>query len=93
MGETVGVDLGGSHVLATIVDDDGRIVDRAEHEITDHTVDVAVGIIAQAIDEVLHSARGDVTAIGLGRRSSRWAAASPARATSCSRPFDPKWTS
>jgi len=64
--ETVGVDLGGSHVLATIVDDDGRILNRAEHEITDHTVDVALGIIAQAIADVLDSATGDVAAIGLG---------------------------
>jgi glucokinase len=64
--QTVGVDLGGSHVLATIVDDDGRIVSRAEHEITDHTVDVAIGIIGQAIDDVLRSATTDVGAIGLG---------------------------
>lgn len=64
--ETIGVDLGGSHVLATIVDDDGRIINRAEHEIIDHTVDVAVEIIAQAIDDVLRLATGDVAAIGLG---------------------------
>jgi glucokinase len=64
--ETVGVDLGGSHVLATIVDDDGRITKRAEHEITDHTVDIAVDIIGQAIDDVLRLATIGVTAIGLG---------------------------
>jgi glucokinase len=63
---SIGVDLGGSHVLATIVDDEGRIVNRSEHEITDHTVDVTIGIIASAIDEVFDTARGAVAAIGLG---------------------------
>jgi glucokinase len=63
---TVGVDLGGSHVLATIVNDDGQIVERAEHEITDHTVDVAIGIIGQAIEDVLRAGTTDVGAIGLG---------------------------
>jgi glucokinase len=61
-------------VLATIVDDDGRNVERAERQITDHTVEVAIGIIAQAIDEVLAcvaqtsngSPSGDVGAIGIG---------------------------
>jgi glucokinase len=64
--ETVGVDLGGSHVLAAIVDDGGRIAHRAEHEITDHTVEVAFDIIGQAIDDVLPSASAGVAAIGLG---------------------------
>jgi glucokinase len=64
--QTVGVDLGGSHVLATVVDDDGQIINRSEHEITDHTVDIALGIIGNAIDDVLRLATTDVTAIGLG---------------------------
>lgn len=63
---SIGVDLGGSHVLATIVDDDGKIVDRSEKEITDHTIDVTIGIIASSIDDVFHRARGGVAAIGLG---------------------------
>lgn len=63
---SIGVDLGGSHVLATIVDDDGHIVIRSEHEITDHTVDVTIEIIASAIDDVFDSARGAIAAIGLG---------------------------
>ncbi len=64
--KTIGVDLGGSHVLASLVDADGRILERAEHDITDHTVDIAVDIIGQAIDDVLQKASGDVGAIGLG---------------------------
>jgi glucokinase len=63
---TIGVDLGGSHVLAALVDDDGTIIARAEHEITNHATDVAIGTIGQAIDEVLALATTEVGAIGLG---------------------------
>jgi len=64
--KTIGVDLGGSHVLATIVDDDGRIVDRAEHEIADRTFAVAIETIGTAIEDVRRRAKDAVTAIGLG---------------------------
>ena len=62
---TIGVDLGGSHVLATVVDDNGIIIDRSEHQITDHTVAVAVGTIGAAIDDVVRRSAG-IDAIGLG---------------------------
>ena len=64
--KTIGVDLGGSHVLATIVADDGKIVERAEHDITDLTFDVAIKTIGQAIGDVLALTKEKVAAIGLG---------------------------
>ncbi len=64
--KTIGVDLGGSHVLATMVDDGGKIVDRAEHDIVDLTFDVAIKTIGAAIDDVLKGAKENVAGIGLG---------------------------
>ena len=64
--KTIGVDLGGSHVLATIVDDDGKIVGRAEHDIDDLTFDVAIKTIGQAVEDVLQSTKDKLQAIGLG---------------------------
>ena len=64
--KTIGVDLGGSHVLATIVDDGGKIVERAEHDITDLTFDVAIKTIGQAVEDVISSTKEKLQAIGLG---------------------------
>jgi len=63
--KTIGVDLGGSHVLAAGVDESGTILERAERDLTDHDPDVVVKEIVQAIDEVLEASKS-VTAIGLG---------------------------
>jgi glucokinase len=51
--KSIGVDLGGSHVLATVVGDDGAIVQRVEHEISDRSPDVVVETIARAISDVV----------------------------------------
>ncbi|MDQ2908544.1 MAG: ROK family protein [Candidatus Eremiobacteraeota bacterium] len=65
--KTIGVDLGGSHVLATLVEEDGGIVDRSERDIVDHTFEAAVDTIAATIDDVLSRVKGKrVTGIGLG---------------------------
>jgi glucokinase len=64
---TIGVDLGGSHVLATTVDEGGKILDRREIDVVDHNVDAIVKIIFEAVDEVVAAAKGDdVKALGLG---------------------------
>lgn len=66
-GKTIGVDLGGSHVLAAVVDDQGAIGARAEHDITDHTFEAVIKIVLQAIDEVLAATKDkSIAAIGLG---------------------------
>ena len=62
---TIGVDLGGSHVMAAVVDESGKIVERAEQDIFDHDPDVVVKLISTAIDEVMEKQK-HVTAIGLG---------------------------
>jgi glucokinase len=51
--KAIGVDLGGSHVLATIVDDRGAIAARVEVEILDRTPEAVVETIATAITDVI----------------------------------------
>ena|SRR5271155_3730501 len=64
---TIGIDLGGSHVLATIVDGAGQITDRSEYDIADHDVDVVVKTIGQAVDDVLQRSKKEPPlAIGIG---------------------------
>lgn len=64
---TIGVDLGGSHVLATTVDEGGKILDRREIDVVDHDPDAVVKIIFEAVDDVVAAAKGDeIKALGLG---------------------------
>jgi glucokinase len=66
MSKTIGVDLGGSHVMAAIVED-GVIKDRAEQDIVDHAFDVVVRSVVDVIRSVTGSGKKDGgTAIGLG---------------------------
>ena len=63
----IGIDLGGSHVLAALVNEDGKIISRHERDITDHESDV----VFAAIDKVVREALGDtkessVAGIGIG---------------------------
>jgi glucokinase len=62
---TIGVDLGGSHVMAAAVDEAGKICDRAERDISDHDPDLVVKLIGEALGDVLEE-HPDATAIGIG---------------------------
>lgn len=64
--KTIGIDLGGSHVLAAVVGDDGAIVARAEHDIVDHDFESVVKIIGAAVDEANASSKERVETIGIG---------------------------
>ncbi|GAC1302848.1 MAG: ROK family glucokinase [Vulcanimicrobiaceae bacterium] len=64
--KTIGVDLGGSHVLATIVEE-GEIVARAEREIDDRTFESAFAVVTAAIDDVLATTKPKhLGALGIG---------------------------
>jgi len=66
MGKAIGVDLGGSHVLAAVVED-GAIAARAEREIEDLGFDAVFKCVAAAVDEALESTKTkSIAAIGLG---------------------------
>lgn len=62
----IGIDLGGSHVLATVVDGDGNIVVREGRDIVDHDFDVVVKLIGEAVDGVLAQTKEKIAAIGVG---------------------------
>ncbi len=62
----IGIDLGGSHVLAAIVDPDGKIVARAERDIVDTAIDGVVTLIASAVAEAADATKDKIEAIGLG---------------------------
>jgi glucokinase len=62
---TIGIDLGGSHVLAALVDESGAIRERGEQDIVDHDPDVVTGLIEKAVDEV-RSKHVEIASIGLG---------------------------
>jgi glucokinase len=67
MSLAVGVDLGGSHVLATLVDESGTIVARQGQDIEDHAPDVVIDTIEHAVDAVLAGSKDkNVSGIGLG---------------------------
>jgi glucokinase len=61
----VGIDLGGSHVLATLVDEAGTIVARQGQDIEDHSPEVVIKTIGDAVDAVLAGSK-DKTVSGIG---------------------------
>jgi glucokinase len=67
MGQAIGVDLGGSHVMATVVDDQG--VTRAKHErdILDHAPDAVFACVDKVVTEALADVKEkNVVGIGIG---------------------------
>jgi glucokinase len=63
----IGVDLGGSHVMAALVDDGGTIVARQGYDIDDHAPDVVVKLMDDAIRAVLATTKEkSVAGIGVG---------------------------
>jgi glucokinase len=59
----IGVDLGGTKVLAGIVDRDGRIESRSEHPTPTSSEEAVIDAISSAVEEILDDG---VAAIGLG---------------------------
>ena len=62
----IGVDLGGSHVLAAVVDEAGKIHDRHELDIDDHAPAAVVAALASVVKLALDGAKHDVVGIGIG---------------------------
>ncbi len=62
---TIGVDLGGSHVLATIVADDGTIAKRAEYDIADRGFDVVIETLTRTVREIWND-KDKPAALGVG---------------------------
>jgi glucokinase len=66
----IGVDLGGSHVMAAVVDDIGTIHARYERDIDDHEPDAVVDALADVVKAALDAAKSDtkldIVGIGVG---------------------------
>jgi len=62
----IGVDLGGSHVMAAVVDEAGEIYAKFERDISDHAPAAVVDALSDVVKSAIGSTKHDVTAIGIG---------------------------
>jgi len=65
MAYAIGVDLGGSHVMATLVDGNGELSTKHEIDLDDHTPSVVFGHVTTVIRAALADAK-DVPIAGIG---------------------------
>ncbi|MGD0052863.1 MAG: ROK family protein [Vulcanimicrobiaceae bacterium] len=62
----IGVDLGGSHVMAAVVDETGRIQVQFEHDVADRTPDAVVATLAGVVRSALDASKLEIAGIGIG---------------------------
>ncbi|GAC1393006.1 MAG: ROK family protein [Vulcanimicrobiaceae bacterium] len=65
MRKAIGVDLGGTHVMAAVIQEDGSILSRHEQDLTDHAVDAVMKAIEDTIDAALADVK-DKSVVGIG---------------------------
>ena len=67
MQKAIGVDLGGSHTTAAVVQEDGTILVQHERDIDDRSFDAVINAVCAVIDGALREVKAkDVTGIGIG---------------------------
>jgi glucokinase len=65
--KAIGIDLGGSHVMAAVVDEAGTIVHRHETDIVDHAFEAVVDVIVAAVHAAVEGAGVEgMPPIGIG---------------------------
>jgi glucokinase len=65
--KAIGVDLGGSHVTAGVIQEDGKILSQHEQDITDRTFDAVVASLETVVGDALKEAKDkDFVGIGIG---------------------------
>lgn len=64
--KAIGVDLGGSHVLAAVIEDDGSIRSKHEIDVDDRSFDNVMKLLETAIGGALADAGSNVVGIGIG---------------------------
>jgi glucokinase len=63
----IGVDLGGSHTMAAVVDSKGKILEKFKRDLSSLDVTYVVGEVAHVIGKALKAVKGrDLVGIGLG---------------------------
>ena len=67
MRKAIGVDLGGSHTTAGVIQEDGKILSQHELDITDRSFDAVVGAVEQVVSAALKETKDkDLVGIGIG---------------------------
>lgn len=67
MRKAIGVDLGGSHVTAGVIQEDGKIVSQHEMDITDRSFNAVIASIEEVVGAALKQVKnGDLVGIGIG---------------------------
>ena len=66
MRTAIGVDLGGSHVTAGVVTDDGTIHQQFEQDLDDLQFDKVIEVLVDRIGDAVKAADGEVAGIGIG---------------------------
>jgi glucokinase len=62
----IGVDLGGSHVMAAVVDEAGTIHARAEQDISDRSPSAVIDTLTAVVKDAMAATKHDVVGIGIG---------------------------
>lgn len=63
---SIGVDVGGTKILAGLVDDSGHVVSTARRETPRHDAEGVLHVVADVVRELAEPVRGDVAGVGLG---------------------------
>ncbi len=66
MRTAIGVDLGGSHVTAAVITDDGKIHCQHELDLEDLSFKAVVDALVEVVEQALRDAGKDVVGIGIG---------------------------
>lgn len=66
MRKAIGVDLGGSHTTAAVVNEDGKIESQHELDIADRSFDAVVESIAAVVGAAIKETKGPLEGIGIG---------------------------
>ena len=67
MRKAIGVDLGGSHVTAGVIQEDGKILSQHEQDITDRTFAAVIGSIEEVVGAALKETKDkELVGIGIG---------------------------
>lgn len=67
MRRAIGVDLGGSHTTAAVVQEDGKILSQHELDIEDRSFDAVIDSVETVVKDAVKAAKGDdLAGIGLG---------------------------
>jgi glucokinase len=66
MRKAIGVDLGGSHVTAGVIQEDGKILSQHEQDIVDRTFDAVIASIESVVGAALKETKNDLVGVGIG---------------------------